>query len=207
MESITSTTTTLAPFPQSRGYRKTLPRATEEFLIDSALRGRDDAFWDLVQPHLTSLNRFARIRLRNGPDAEDVAQQAVLNALSHLRQFRGEASFKTWLIAIASNEVSYRRRAAAGVQPLQECRAATLQDPGRAPDMQFQRRQEVERLHQALTRLPEKYRRMIQVRDLHELSVAETARSLSLTSAAVRTMHHRARKLLVRSFARVKPAA
>lgn len=207
MESIMSTTMIPAPFPQSSVYRDAFPRSTEEFLIHSALRGRDDAFWDLVQPHLTSLNRFARIRLRNGPDAEDVAQQAVLSALSHLRQFRGEASFKTWLIAIASHEVSHRRRAVAGAQSLHEHRAATLPDPGHPPDVQFQRRQEVERLHLALTRLPEKYRRMIQLRDLHELSVAETARSLSLTAAAVRTMHHRARKLLARSFTRVKPAA
>lgn len=207
MESITSTTITPAPFPQSGGYRETSPRATEDFPIGSALRGRDDAFTDLIQPHLTSLNRFARIRLGSDPDAEDIVQQAILAALRHRQQFRGEASFKTWLIAIASNEVSHWRRAAAKARPLQECRAATLQDPAHAPDVQFQRRQEVERLHQALTRLPEKYRRMIQLRDLHELSVAETARSLSLTTAAVRTRHHRARKLLVRSFARVKQAA
>ena len=207
MEAILSATTTPVPFPQSVGHGKAFARATEEFLIHSALRGRDDAFWDLVQPHLSSLNRFARIRLRNGPDAEDVAQQAVLNALSHLRQFRGEASFKTWLIAIASHEVSHRHRAAAEARPLQERRAATLPDPAHPPDVQLQRRQEAERLHQALARLPEKYRRMIQLRDLHEFSVAETARSLSLTAAAVRTMHHRARKLLVRSFTRMKPAA
>ena len=207
MESITSKTRSTAPFPQWRGYRKASPRATEGFLIDSALRGRDDAFWDLIQPYLTSLNRFARVRLRSDPDAEDIVQDAVLAALRHLRQFRGEASFKTWLIAIASHEVSHRRRAAAGARPLQERRAATLQDPAHPPDVQFQRRQEVERLHQALTRLPEKYRRMIQLRDLHELSVAETARSLSLTAGAVRTIHHRARKLLARSFTRIKRAA
>jgi len=207
MEPIMSATITPAPFPQSVGYRKAYPIATEAILIDNALRGRDDAFWDLVQPHLPSLNRFTRARLRHDPDAEDIAQQAVLSALSHLRQFRGEASFKTWLIAIASHEVSHRHRAVAGARPLQECGVAALQDPAHAPDVQFQRRQEVERLHQALTRLPEKYRRMIQLRDLHELSVAETAQSLSLTTAAVRTMHHRARKLLARAFTRIKQAA
>jgi RNA polymerase sigma-70 factor (ECF subfamily) len=207
MEPITSTTITPASFSQSRGYGEIIPPATEAFLVDSALQGRDEAFWDLVRPHLTCLNRFARIRLRNDPDAEDIAQQAVLSALSHLRQFRGEASFKTWLIAIASNEVCHRRRAAAGTRPLREGPAANLQDPAHAPDVQLQRRQEVERLHQALTRLPEKYRRMIQLRDLHELSVAETARSLSLTAAAVRTTHHRARKLLASSLNRINPAA
>jgi hypothetical protein len=45
---------------------------------------------------------------------------------------------------------------------------------------------------------------MIQLRDLRELSIDETARSLSLTSSAVRTRHHRARKLLVRSLAALR---
>jgi RNA polymerase sigma-70 factor (ECF subfamily) len=210
MESITSqSNTSAAPFPQWRGCQEALSRETEECLIDSALRGHDGAFWELIQPHLASLNRFARVRVRSDPEAEDIVQQAVLRALSRLRQFRGEASFRTWLTAIASNEVSQWRRGRAGaaIGPLPEREAANLRDPAHAPDVQFERRQEVERLRQALTRLPEKYRCMIQLRDLHELSIAETARSLALTTAAVKTRHHRARKLLISSFARVKQAA
>jgi RNA polymerase sigma factor (sigma-70 family) len=195
--------------PQWRGCREAPSREMEDTLIDSALQGRDEAFGDLIQPYLASLTRFARMRLRSDPEAEDIVQQAILSALSHLRQFRGEASFKTWLTTIASNEVSQwrRGRAVAPIRPLEEGRAANLRDPMDAPDMQFQRRQEMERLYKALTRLPEKYRRMIQLRDLNELSIAETARSLSLTTAAVKTRHHRARKLLLRSFGRMKQAA
>ena len=198
-----------ALLPQRRGCREVAAKETEECLIASALRGCDEAFWNLIQPHLASLNRLARMRLRSDPEAEDIVQQAVLRALSRLRQFRGDASFKTWITTIASNEVSQwrRRRAVAAMRPLQEGRDANLPDPANAPDIQFERRQETEHLHRALTRLPEKYRRMIQLRDLHELSIAETARSLKLTTSAVKTRHHRARKLLVRSFARVKHAA
>ena len=198
-----------ALLPQRRGCREVAAKETEECLIASALRGCDEAFWNLIQPHLASLNRLARMRLRSDPEAEDIVQQAVLRALSRLRQFRGDASFKTWITTIASNEVSQwrRRRAVALMRPLQEGRDANVPDPANAPDIQFQQRQETEHLHRALTRLPEKYRRMIQLRDLHELSIAETARSLKLTTSAVKTRHHRARKLLVRSFARVKHAA
>jgi RNA polymerase sigma-70 factor, ECF subfamily len=196
-------------FSQWHGCRETLSREMEGTLIDNALQGREEAFWDLIQPYMAPLTRFARMRLHSDPEAEDIVQQAILRALSHLRQFRGEASFKTWLTTIASNEVSQwrRGRAVTPIRPLREDRAAILKDPTDAPDMQFQRRQDVERLHKALTRLPEKYRRMIQLRDLNELSIAETARSLSLTTAAVKTRHHRARKLLLRSFARVRQAA
>src|SRR5258708_3141345 len=180
-----------------------LSREAEGLLIDSALKGRPDAFGDLVQPHLTSLSRFARARLGNGSEAEDIVQQTVLRAFSHLGQFRRQTRFRTWLSAIASNEVIQwrRRQAIARIRPLNDIQAAILVDPSASPHAQCQRGQEAERLRQAMTRLPEKYRQMIQMRDLHELSVEETARSLSLTIAAVKTRHHRARKRLVRALA------
>ncbi|MDP8989984.1 MAG: hypothetical protein M3N41_07880, partial [Acidobacteriota bacterium] len=59
----------------------------EEWLIDSVLEGRTEAFVDLVGPHLGSLTRFARMRLRNDSEAEDAVQQAVLQAFHHLGQF------------------------------------------------------------------------------------------------------------------------
>jgi RNA polymerase sigma-70 factor (ECF subfamily) len=184
-------------------------REAEESLIQSTLKGRPDAFGDLVQPYLTPLMRFARARLGSESEAEDIVQQAVLRAFSHLGQFRHEASFKTWLTAIASNEVIHWRRvrAVVPIRPLNESYAANLEDPSSSPHAQCQRREEAERLRQAMTKLPAKYRQMIQLRDLHELSVAETARSLSLSAAAVKTRHHRARKLLVRRLSAAKPVA
>jgi RNA polymerase sigma-70 factor (ECF subfamily) len=210
MESIPSESkTTAAPLLKWRGCQEPRSLEAEEFLIHSALQGHDGAFWELIRPHLSFLTRFARTRLRSDQEAEDVVQQALLRALGHLRQFRGEARFRTWLISITCNEVSQWRRdqARAAILPLEEGWAANVRDSASAPDIKLQRRQEVQRLRQALTRLPEKYRHMIQLRDLHELSIAEIARSLSLTPAAVKTRHHRARKMLVRSFARVKLAA
>jgi RNA polymerase sigma-70 factor, ECF subfamily len=180
---------------------KTPLRDPDEGLIDSVLQGRTDAFGTLVAPYLGSLTRFARMRLRSQSEAEDVVQQAVLQAFHGLSQFRREASFKTWLSRIASNEVIHLRRgrAIAPVKPLYESLAGKLADPAGLPDMQIQQKEERERLHRALARLPEKYRLVIQLRDLHELSTTATARSLCLSVGAVKTRHHRARKLLLRS--------
>lgn len=174
---------------------------TDEGLIDSVLQGRTDAFGTLVAPYLAPLMRFARMRLRNQSEAEDVVQQAVLQAFYGLGQFRREASFKTWLSRIASNEVIHLRRgkAIAPVTPLYDALAGKLADSTTLPDMQIQEKEERQRLHRALERLPEKYRLVIQLRDLHELSTAATARSLCLSIGAVKTRHHRARKLLLRS--------
>jgi RNA polymerase sigma-70 factor (ECF subfamily) len=174
---------------------------SEKLLVSRALQGWNDAFADLLQPCLKPLNQFARTKLHGEFEAEDVVQQSVLRALSHLGQFRGEASFKTWLGAIALNEALHclRGRAVRRLQPLHTSSAACLADPTSSPYAQYEQREKAARLHKALTRLPQKYRLIIQLRDLGELSIAETARSLSLTSSVVRTRHHRARKLLIRS--------
>src|SRR5882757_2361383 len=102
----------------------------DDWLIDSVLQGRTDAFVDLVKPHLGSLTRFARMRLRNESEAEDAVQQAVLQAFHNLGQFRREASFKTWLSRITSNEVIHLRRGRA-IAPikLHEALAGKLADP------------------------------------------------------------------------------
>jgi RNA polymerase sigma factor (sigma-70 family) len=173
----------------------------DAWLIESVLQGRTDAFGELVAPHLLSLTRFARMRLRNDVEAEDAVQQAVLQALHNLGQFRRQASFKTWISKITSNEIHHVRRgkAIASITPLHQTSFDKLADPHSLPDMQLQKRQEVARLHRALARLPEKYRLIIELRDLRELSIAATARSLSLTASAVKTRHHRARKLLLRT--------
>src|SRR4051794_27686093 len=94
-------TTGVTP-PETYAYRDTLSKEleVEGRLIDRTLEGGTEAFADLIQPHLTFLNRLARIRLRSESEAEDAVQQAVLRALVHLGQFRREASFKTWLCAI-----------------------------------------------------------------------------------------------------------
>lgn len=180
----------------------------EELLIERTLGGATDAFGDLIKPHLSALNRLARARLRSSFEAEDVVQQAVLRAFRHLEQFRRDASFRTWLSAIAIHEaIHLRRRQAFRVRPLQQTHAANLADVSVSPHLAVERSEDAERLHRALTKIPEKYRVLIQMRDLRELSVAETARSLSLSAAAVRTRHTRARKMLVRSLGAAKFAA
>jgi RNA polymerase sigma-70 factor (ECF subfamily) len=185
-------------------YAEPSSREKEAQLIDRTLQGRNEAFGDLVQPYLALLNRYAQMRLRNPSEAEDAVQQSVLRAFRHLGAFRREASFKTWLSAIVWNEVTQTRRRQASFPRKTNggLLAARLSDPAGSPHTLLQKRQELDRLHGAMAALPEKYRLVIELRDLGELSVIETARRLSLTTAAVKTRHHRARKLLRRSFGR-----
>ena len=82
----------------------------ERQLIQRVRNGEHEVFYVLIQPYERRVWGAGFAILRNEADAEDAAQDAVLKALKHIRQFRAEARFSTWLIQIAVNEARMRRR-------------------------------------------------------------------------------------------------
>ena len=82
----------------------------EEILIRRIREGEHDLFYELIRPYERRVYSAALAILRNEADAEDVAQEAVLKALKHIRQFRAESRFSTWLIQITVNEARMRIR-------------------------------------------------------------------------------------------------
>src|SRR5258708_24507492 len=93
-----------------------LERPAEQFneamLIRRVLAGEHELFYELIHPYERRVYAAAFAILRNEADAEDVAQEAMLKAFKHIRQFRAEARFSTWLIQITVNEARMRRRKA-----------------------------------------------------------------------------------------------
>ena len=83
---------------------------TDEELVLLARQGDTGAFDELVIRHQAAVYRAALAALRVPEDAEDVAQEAFASAWSTLERFRGEASFKTWLLTIAWHRAINRRR-------------------------------------------------------------------------------------------------
>jgi RNA polymerase sigma-70 factor (ECF subfamily) len=178
---------------------KGAPQSSEDeaFLIHQILKGRDDRFVDLVEPHMTVLSRVVRNKMRNDSEAEDVIQETLLKAFARLQQFRFKASFRTWLIQIAINEVLqwHRTRAHAQFPMLNESVLLDVQvaDEFASPLKQCERRETLGWFRRALAKLPENYQIVIRLRDLEHLSIAETAQVLHLSAAAVKTRHRRAR--------------
>jgi RNA polymerase sigma-70 factor (ECF subfamily) len=78
-------------------------------LIDRARRGDTEAFGDLVDRHRHAVYRAALAALRSPEEAEDVAQETFVTAYQKLDTFRGEASFKTWVVTIAWRKALDRR--------------------------------------------------------------------------------------------------
>ena len=84
-------------------------------LVARARQGDPAAFGELVDRHRTAVYRAALAALGSPADAEDAAQDAFLLAYRRLDSFRGDASFKTWLLTITWHQAINRRRSHAGV--------------------------------------------------------------------------------------------
>jgi RNA polymerase sigma-70 factor (ECF subfamily) len=86
---------------------------TDDELMERARRGDADAFDQLVCRHQAAAYRAARAALGHPQDAEDAAQDAFVRAWSSLARFRGDSSFRTWLLTIVWNCALARRRSIA----------------------------------------------------------------------------------------------
>ena len=87
-----------------------ISHVTDAELVEQARQGDTAAFGELVDRHQAAVVRTARIVCRSREDAEDVAQEALVSAWNKLAGFRGDAQFKTWLLAIAWRHALTRRQ-------------------------------------------------------------------------------------------------
>lgn len=144
---------------------------------------------------------MARAILRDEHEAEDVMQQAYVNAFVHLDQFADRAHFATWLTKIAVYEAlarARRRGRLAEIDAMSETNDANpaLRAAGPDPE-QLALTGELRRLlESAVDGLPPRYRSVFVLREVEGLSTAETADCLDLNPETVRTRLVRARALL-----------
>lgn len=134
--------------------------------------------------------------IRNRADAEDVLQVAQLNIWTHLSSFRCHSSFRTWITRIAINEAlqSYRRtRVVREWDAMDLDRLAASTD---CPEQSYARREMAVHIGRAIYELPAKFRQIVLLRELGELSVDETARELKSNRQLVKTRLFRARVML-----------
>ncbi|MDO8189585.1 sigma-70 family RNA polymerase sigma factor [Conexibacter sp. JD483] len=166
-------------------------------LVRLAQRGDLDAFERLVAEYRRPVHRVAT-RLVGADDAEDVTQDTFLRAFHSLAGFRGDASFRTWLLRIAYNtalNTLARRRTVPYAEPPEPRGDA----PGipRTPAQQLESSERAERLLHKISLLRADYRAVIVMRDLEELSYEEIAGILDRPVGTVKTRLHRARSLMI----------
>ena len=180
-------------------------QSSEVELIRRVRDGEGDLFYELIRPYERRVYSATFAILRNAADAEDAAQEAMLKAFKHIRQFREEARFSTWLIQIAVNEARMRRRKdhAELMEPIADRQDESgnytprdFADWREIPSETLERKEVREKLAEALALLGDIYRDVFVLRDMQHLSIEETATSLGISTASVKTRLLRARLML-----------
>lgn len=175
-------------------------------LVRRAQAGELAAFETLATRHERRLYTLARRITSNEHDAEDVTQQTFLSALENLGGFRGEASFSTWLLRIATHAALKVLRKRNGL-PTVSLEANTEPQDGTdtVPHPEYiadWRESPEELVHQnetrrliddALTRLDEKHRLVFLLRDVEGMSVRETSNVMGISEVNVKVRLLRAR--------------
>jgi len=171
---------------------------SDESLIDRTLQGELTAFEQLVERHRGIVFRVAA-RIVGPDDAEDVSQDAFLRAFHRLDQYRGTASFRTWLLQItqnvALNALAWARRRPA--ETAVETPDAADRDPIQQPASALEERERRQRLELKLGALRPEYRSLVVLRDLEGLSYNEIADVLDTPIGSVKGRLHRARDELI----------
>jgi RNA polymerase sigma-70 factor (ECF subfamily) len=178
--------------------RDPLPMESDESLIERTLRGDLEAFEQLVERHRGIVFRVAA-RIVGPDDAEDVSQDAFLRAFHRLDQYRGAATFRTWLLQITQNTAltAMTRTRRRPTEMVDDAPETADHDPVRQPVTQLERRERQRRLELKLRALRPQYRSLLVLRDLEGLSYGEISDVLDMPLGSVKGRLHRARDELI----------
>jgi len=176
---------------------------SDDTIVGQVLAGHTALFELLMRRCNEQLYRAARAITRDEREAEDVMQQAYLNAFANLQQFKGHAQFSTWLTRIAVNEALARVRRRARYEPFDEDNGLSMNEPFLSsnpvdPERQAFAGELHDLLEWAIDTLPAGAREVFVLRDVEGLSTAETAAALDVSEDVVKTRLSRARTALRR---------
>ena len=171
--------------------------------LAARIRDGETALYEiLMRRYNQRLYRVARAIVRDDDEAEDVVQQAYVNAFLHLGQFAERAKLSTWMTKIAVYEAlaRVRRRERMAAVPFDETGEDTMDASAAAtaidPERQVLTAELRGLLEQAIDALPERYRTVFVLRELEGLSTAEAADCLDVSEENVKTRLHRAKAML-----------
>jgi RNA polymerase sigma-70 factor (ECF subfamily) len=184
----------------------------DDALLRRIRAGDRDAFSDLMRRYNRRLYRVARSVLRDDAEAEDALQDAYLQAYRALPGFRGESALGTWLTRIVVNAALMRQRKNGRLADVIELGADfgsddailprdRLDEPAQ-PELAALRAQTRRLIETGIDKLPAAFRTVFMLRAVEELTVEETAATLDIPAATVRTRYFRARAMLREALAR-----
>jgi RNA polymerase sigma-70 factor (ECF subfamily) len=175
---------------------------SDEDVVRQVLAGETAMFELLMRRYNERVYRAARSIVRDEHEAEDVMQQAYVNAFVHLHQFSGMARFSTWLTRIVVNESLARVRRQGRYRPLRgdadSPESTGPRDPVESPERLAMTRELRTHLESAIYTLPDGIREVFVLRAVEGLSTSEAAACLGVSDDVVKTRLVRARAALRR---------
>lgn len=173
-------------------------------IIESCLLGNTQIFSRLIDNYKNMVYNLA-YRMSNNPhEAEDISQEAFLRAYQSLARFNPSYKFSTWLYQITLNIIrdKFKRKEIDYVSldtPVETDDSEFYHQPADStnnPEQIVTRQEDVQEIQQAIYSLPLKYREVIVLRHLQDLSYIEISNILKLPSGTVKIRLYRAREQL-----------
>lgn len=181
------------PVPARRGPRtERLDHQADDWLVGKAQEGSLDAYEAFVRRHRDRIYRIALRMLGNPDDAEDVAQEVVIQLWTALAGFAGTSLFTTWLYRIVVNRCLGTIRRRREDTPLTD--PDIVSSPG--ADAQVMARNRLSAMQAAVTGLPPEQRAPVVLVDIEQLGYDEAAAILGVSEPTLRGRLYRARRRL-----------
>ena len=171
---------------------------TDHEIIRRVIAGEPSLFELIMRRHNQRIYRTVRSIVRDEFEAEDVMQQAYINAYVHLDQFEERASFSTWLTRIAINEAfaRVRPRPLRIADDLDDRAMEQIQSTDLDPEQQLATAELCALVETEIAALPESYRVVLMLREIEGLDTREVAECLGVSEDVVKTRLYRAREIL-----------
>ncbi len=178
-------------------------QATDRDLFRAAQAGDYTAFEEIVRRYHERVFRLAFGMTKSESDAEEIVQDTFLNVFRNIKSYRADAAPGSWIYRVAANSAlmrlrTKRRKPLLSIEdmPASENGQSGLWPVGawaRQPDEKLLNQELMGRLDEAISRLPEKYRLVLLLRDVEGLDNDEVAETLGLTVPTVKARLHRSR--------------
>jgi len=172
----------------------------EKDLVQKSQEGNEEAYGVLVEAYQRKVFNMVYSLTFNREVADDLAQEVFIKAYYALPRFKGKAAFSTWLHQITVNHTKDYLRKASRMRevPFDETKGdlSTQEDEPEIRDREKDLAQKKKLVHEAIARLPEKYRIILSLRDIQGLPYEEISRVLNISPGTVDSRLHRARRIL-----------
>ena len=189
----------------------TASKPSEAKLLAAARKGDHLAFGELCRRYQPRILNIAQRVTRNREDAEDAVQNSLFRAFVRLESFDGRSSFFTWLTRITINSslmILRKRKRSAEIVTYHEAEGLRVEalrdfrDDSPDPEASLVRREEEAILREAICRLQPNLRKVVEIQQLDERSLQETARALGLSVTATKARLFRGKMALGKTLRR-----